>query len=77
MPNGASGHQQVAAPVDRRGAGTPHADDYPVREYISAMAQELAGMARWDGDGPLADLLDAAARQADTPPQARSEMTRG
>jgi|GEM_PF-464729 len=72
MADGASGHEQVATPVDRRGVGTPHADDYPVREYICAMAQELAQMARWDGDGGLGDLLDEAARRADSPPKARS-----
>lgn len=71
MPNGASGQEQVVTPIDRRGAGTPHADDYPVREYICAMALELAQMARWDGDDALADLLDTAARRADSPPKPR------
>lgn len=72
MPDGASGHEQVATPVERRGAGTPHADDYPVREYIAAMAQELARMARWDGDDRLGVLLEQAASSADSPPKTRS-----
>ncbi|MFN4296212.1 MAG: hypothetical protein ACK4FB_05180 [Brevundimonas sp.] len=41
-----------------------HADRYPVREYVSAMAFELAQMARWDGDEHLAGLLEAAAQAA-------------
>ncbi|AYG95874.1 hypothetical protein D8I30_12335 [Brevundimonas naejangsanensis] len=35
--------------------------DYPIREYVAAMAMELAGMARWDGDERLAGLLESAA----------------
>lgn len=38
--------------------------DFPVREYIGAMAVELAQMARWDGDEELGLLLDAAAARA-------------
>ena len=38
-----------------------------VREYVGAMARELASMARWDGDEALATLLDAAAEVADRP----------
>jgi len=38
--------------------------DFPVREYIGAMAHELAQMARWDGDEPLGCLLDAVALHA-------------
>lgn len=38
--------------------------EYPVREYIGAMAQELAQMARWDGDDALGALLDAVADRA-------------
>ena len=38
--------------------------DYPVREYVAAMAVELARMARWDGDESLASALEAAADQA-------------
>ena len=34
----------------RRKAASPDLTDYPVREYVAAMATELAGMARWDGD---------------------------
>lgn len=35
--------------------------DYPVREYVAAMASELATMARWDGDEQLASALEIAA----------------
>ncbi|CAN5378970.1 hypothetical protein BH10PSE2_BH10PSE2_17690 [soil metagenome] len=45
------------------GAG-PQAKEYPVREYIGSMAQELAQMARWDGDECLAVLLDAVVNRA-------------
>lgn len=38
--------------------------EYPVREYIGAMAVELAEMARWDGDEALARILDSAAALA-------------
>jgi hypothetical protein len=43
----------------------PPAKDYPVREYIAGMTQELAQMARWDGDDILAGMLDAAASRAE------------
>lgn len=43
------------------------AEGYPVREYIGAMAQELAEMARWDGDPVLAALLESAGVQAQGP----------
>lgn len=45
----------------RRKAASPDLTDYPVREYVAAMATELAGMARWDGDERLAGLLESAA----------------
>lgn len=35
--------------------------EFPVREYIGAMAVELAQMARWDGDEALAQILEGAA----------------
>lgn len=38
--------------------------DYPVREYVAAMAVELASMARWDGDEKLASALETAADMA-------------
>lgn len=41
--------------------------NYPVREYIRAMATELAQMALWDGDAALAQSLEAAARLANVP----------
>ncbi len=43
------------------------AQDYPVRDYVAAMAGELARMARWDGDERLACLLEAAADLASRP----------
>ncbi|KPF73991.1 hypothetical protein IP78_14310 [Brevundimonas sp. AAP58] len=42
----------------------PERREFPVREYIGAMAVELAQMARWDGDEDLGLLLDAAAARA-------------
>lgn len=42
----------------------PLDEHYPVRDYIAAMAMELARMARWDGDETLGVLLEAAAVQA-------------
>ena len=41
-----------------------YAADYPVREYVAAMAVELASMARWDGDEKLASALEIAADMA-------------
>ena len=52
--------------ADRAPNGSPP-EDYPVREYIAAMATELAQMARWDGDEPLGCALDVAARLAAEP----------
>lgn len=52
-------------PAPRRSKTTsPDLTDYPVREYVAAMAAELAGMARWDGDERLAGLLESAADMA-------------
>lgn len=45
----------------REKATAPDLKDYPVREYVAAMAAELADMARWDGDERLAGALEAAA----------------
>lgn len=42
----------------------PETTNYPVREYVAALATELATMARWDGDERLASALDAAADMA-------------
>lgn len=47
----------------KRGSGA-YAADYPVREYVAAMAVELASMARWDGDEKLASALETAADMA-------------
>jgi hypothetical protein len=41
--------------------------EFPVREYVGAMAAELAQMARWDGDETLACALDIAADLASRP----------
>ena len=57
--------QTVDAPTDAsRDAAKP---EFPVREYIGAMALELAQMARWDGDEVLGRLLDSAATLAAQP----------
>lgn len=42
-------------------------DEHPVREYIGTMAGQLARMAREDGDGELAMLLEISARMAARP----------
>ena len=57
--------ERAAAPEPRRDAS--RLEDYPVREYISAMTHELAQMARWDGDEQLACVLEAAAVLAQSP----------
>ena len=41
--------------------------DHPVREYISALAGELAQMARVDGAPELAAVLEVAATLAQRP----------
>lgn len=63
-------------------AFTPTAQDdqpteFPVREYIGAMALELAQMARFDGDEALARLLDAAAILAGAPLKRASPAANG
>jgi hypothetical protein len=59
---------QNLATQDRTEPPNPTANDmladYPVREYVAAMAAELALMARWDGDEALAAALDAVSQQA-------------
>lgn len=45
----------------------PDLSDYPVREYVRAMAVELAQMALWDGDPALSKALEAAAEMAGQP----------
>ncbi len=47
----------------------PEPREFPVREYIGAMALELAQMARWDGDEALGRLLDSAASLAADAPR--------
>ncbi len=51
-----------AAPA--KSAEDEAASEFPVREYIGAMALELAQMARWDGDEALARILESAATLA-------------
>lgn len=43
----------------------PRGADRPVREYVAAMARELAQMARWEGDETLGKLLDGVAEVAE------------
>jgi hypothetical protein len=47
----------------------PRQEGYSVRDYIRAMSQELAQMARWDGDEQLACVLEAAATLAQAGPE--------
>lgn len=46
---------------------TARAESYPVRNYIGAMALEMARMAVDEGDGELAALLKQAADVAGRP----------
>ncbi len=55
----------VAEPAVRRSKASM--TDSPVREYICALATELAQMARKEGDEPLGAVLDAAAVLAQRP----------
>ena len=65
MPIQRSGDQAPARVAEApREIATP---EFPVREYIGAMALELAQMARWDGDEVLGRLLDSAATLAAEP----------
>ncbi len=45
----------------------PQLSTCPVREYVAAMAAELAGMAREEGDRLLAQALDLASQMARRP----------
>ena len=55
---------QVGTEKPAAAASEDASSDFPVREYIGAMALELAQMARWDGDEALARVLDSAASLA-------------
>ena len=61
-------NQGVQVPLQQdvltTGRTPPDLSDYPVREYVTAMALELARMARWDGDEVLAGALEAASAMA-------------
>lgn len=63
MPQATSANASHSTP---RSSGVS-AEDYPVREYIGAMAAEMAQMARWDGDEALGDALDTVVRLASEP----------
>ena len=61
--------------ASRGNATEPVSREFPVREYIGAMATELAQMARWDGDEALGRLLDSCAAFAGGPrPSHRPEV---
>ena len=66
MHNQQAAHKNAARSEQDRHVRT--SDDFPIREYMGAMAAELAQMARWDGDEELGRLLDAAAERAGRPP---------
>ncbi len=57
-------HTHSTEPGMQQRQGHLEPREFPVREYIGAMAVELAQMARWDGDEELGRLLDAAAARA-------------
>ena len=62
-----SQNQTLQTPAgERKPEAQDPATEFPVREYIGAMAQELAQMARWDGDEALAVMLEAAVGRAAT-----------
>lgn len=63
----------MGRPIKSKSAEAPDTagEVFPTREYIGAMALELARMARGDGDKRLADQLDQAAQIA-AKPQSRS-----
>ncbi|MFN4287091.1 MAG: hypothetical protein ACK4E3_01170 [Brevundimonas sp.] len=52
----------------RAGASQVGHDPFPMREYIGAMAAELAAMARHEGDEPLARVLEQAVGIAERAP---------
>ncbi|MGO4411070.1 MULTISPECIES: hypothetical protein [unclassified Brevundimonas] len=61
MAEAARSHDLEAGRRQEEPVSPPDMADYPVREYVAAMARELATMARWDGDEQLASALDVAA----------------
>jgi hypothetical protein len=68
-----SGLNEATSKQSERGRGAvapPDLTEYPVREYVAAMAGELASMARWDGDEQLACALEAAVCLASREPRA-------
>ncbi len=68
MANQRSQRLEDGAPRATRADPEPERPpEFPVREYIGAMALELAQMARWDGDEALGRILDSAAALAAEP----------
>ena len=63
-------HQEQAGVSGRAGPKRHDrsAPEFPIREYVGAMAAELAQMARWDGDEKLGCLLDAVVEAAGRAP---------
>jgi hypothetical protein len=59
-----TGRHELRSREQFRPPSPPDLTDYPVREYIAAMAVELASMARWDGDAKLAFALESVADMA-------------
>lgn len=52
----------------REGDSPERHDPFPMREYIGAMAAELAAMARHEGDESLARVLEQAVGIAERAP---------
>lgn len=52
----------------RSGPVAQSLEAYPIREYIGSMADELARLARFEGDEALAEILAAAALRAGVDP---------
>ena len=64
MATAMQGGSEAAKVAATKAAEDEGATGFPVREYIGAMALELAQMARWDGDEALARILESAASLA-------------
>jgi len=54
-------------PVAAVESAPPDLTRYPVRDYVASMSHELSLMARDDGDGLLAKVLEAASELARRP----------
>ena len=62
---GATGRKSTSAPASRSDI---EAAAFPMRDYIGAMALEMARMARDEGDARLAELLEQVAQAAGRSP---------